>query len=136
MKGYVGKAIWVLVATCGLAATGSAAEEEAPVYELLADVKIGRVFLSPAQRHSLDDRRGKAPAVATASAPAARSVAKQSPDAAGYIKRSGGPSRVWSNGNFVPADDVSGVTFPGDIEVLRKATLKPEIDPGAADDSS
>lgn len=136
MKGCTKKVMWVLVATCGLGTTGAAAEEEAQVYESLGDVKIGRVFLSPSQRDSLDNRRGRAAAVATANAPAVRSQAKQSHDAAGYIQRSGGPSRVWSNGDFVRADDVSGVTFPGDIEVLRKAVPKPETNPGAADDGS
>jgi len=128
--------IGVLVVACGLVATGVAAEEESKVYESLDDVAVGRIFLSPAQRSSLDARRGKESPVATANLPAATSMARHSPDAAGYILRSGGPSRVWSNGNFVPARDVSGVTFPGDVEVIRNSERELETNPGASDDGS
>lgn len=109
---------------------------EEGVYESLADVKIGRIFLSPSERISLDNQRGKAPALAIAAKPAVTARATQSPDAAGYILRSGGPTRVWSNGNFVPAEDASDVTFPGDVEVLRKAVPEQESNRGAADDAS
>ncbi len=127
-----------LVATaCSLAPVQAIGEEQAQVYESLADVKIGRIFLSPEQRSRLDQRRGKAPVASAARVPVARGrVSRSSPDAAGYILRSGGPTRVWSNGNFVPADDASGVTFPGDVEVLRKAEPGQETTPGAADDDS
>ncbi len=126
----------ILFVTYGFAPAASIAEEEAEVYESLADVKIGRIFLSPSQRSSLDQRRGKAPAVSVARAPTATSRVNTSPDAAGYILRSGGSTKVWSNGNFIPADDASAVTFPGDVEVHRKAVPREESDPGAADDDS
>ena len=136
MKRCAKNTIGVLVVACGLVATGVAAEEESKVYESLDDVAVGRIFLSPAQRSSLDARRGKESPVATANLPAATSMARHSPDAAGYILRSGGPSRVWSNGNFVPARDVSGVTFPGDVEVIRNSERELETNPGASDDGS
>lgn len=112
------------------------AEEQAEVYESLADVNIGRIFLSPVQRSSLDERRGKAPAVAAAPTQTATSRVNRSPDAAGYILRSGGPTKVWSNGNFVPADDASDVSFPGDVEVLRKAGPEQQSNRGASDEGS
>lgn len=129
----------MLLVACGTVPTATIAEEQAEVYESLDDVKIGRIFLSPAQRSSLDARRGKAPVATEATVaerPAGTARISKSPDAAGYILRSGGPTKVWSNGNFVPADDASAVTFPGDVEVLRKAVPEKESNSGASDEGS
>lgn len=137
MKGRTEKVIWIVVATCGLAVGVTSAEEEMQVYESLDKVLIGRVFLSPEQRDRLDDRRGKVtPVAASAVVSATRPRANKSPNAAGYILRSGGPSRVWANGNFVAVDDVSKVKFPGDIEVRRESAIEPVTSTGAADDGS
>lgn len=137
MPGKLGnKFVCALGICCGLAASSFVAAEESPVYESLANVEIGRIFLSPAQRSSLDKRRGSAPPAVSRDAKGTRAAAKSSPDAAGYILRSGGPSRVWSSGGFVPADDVSGVAFPGDVKVVRGAARTRGADRGAADDGS
>ncbi len=126
----------ILLVACGTVPTATVAEEQAEVYESLAEVKVGRVFLSPSQRSSLDDRRGKAPVATLAEKPSGNARVSKSPDAAGYILRSGGPTKVWSNGNFVPADDASAVTFPGDVEVLRNSVPEQESNPGASDAGS
>ena len=137
MPGKLGnKLVCALGICCGLAASPFAAAEESPVYESLANVEIGRIFLSPAQRSSLDKRRGNAPPVVSRNTKGTRAAARQFPDAAGYILSSGGPSRVWSDGGFVPADDVSDVAFPGDVKVVRGAERTQDVDRGAADDGS
>lgn len=117
-----------------LAVASSATADEAPVYESLADVEIGRIFLSPEQRSGLDARRGKVPPVPTAAATRNRNPAKSSSDAAGYILKRGGQSQVWSRGGFVPSDDVNSVRFPGDVKVRQSAERERDVDPGVADD--
>ena len=100
--------------------SAAAVAEETGVYESLDDVIVGRVFLSPEQRERLDQRRGKAPAPGPTSGVASGKPKKKMPDAAGYIVSSSGESRVWSNGDFVVADEVSNVRFPGDVPVTRE----------------
>ena len=101
------------------APAGAGAADEIEVYESLADVHIGRVFLSPAQRAALDERRGKpSPPVAGGSS-TSRSKPVDSPDAAGYIISSTGSMKVWSRGNFVVSDVPEDMRFPGDVNVRR-----------------
>jgi hypothetical protein len=60
--------------------------------------ELGRLFFTPEQRAALDARRRARvpdkPAAAVVAAPVTRLD--------GYVKRSGGPSTVWINGESVP----------------------------------
>src|SRR5437773_4721253 len=60
--------------------------------------ELGRLFFTPEQRSSLDARRKARvpdkPAAVVVTAPVTRLD--------GYVKRSGGPSTVWINGESVP----------------------------------
>jgi hypothetical protein len=60
--------------------------------------ELGRLFFTPEQRAALDARRKARvpdkPAAAVVAAPVTRLD--------GYVKRSGGPSTVWINGDSVP----------------------------------
>jgi hypothetical protein len=60
--------------------------------------ELGRLFFTPEQRAALDARRKARvpdkPAAAVVAAPVTRLD--------GYVKRSGGPSTVWINGESVP----------------------------------
>ncbi len=123
----------ILLLCCGLPLTGAALAEETAVYESLDDVEVGRVFLSPQQRERLDQRRGK-PEVRATNPGRTAAVSKKWPDAAGYIVSSSGESRVWSNGDFVAAEKVSDVRFPGDVRV-RRGNSKTGIDPEVAEDA-
>ncbi len=123
----------ILLLCCGLPLTVAALAEETAIYESLDDVEVGRVFLSPEQRDRLDQRRGKPEVRVTNRGPAA-AVSKTWPDAAGYIVSGNGESRVWSNGDFVAADKVSDVRFPGDVRI-RRGAAKPGSDPEAAEDA-
>ena len=84
---------WLMIGTSAIA-------EEVEFYESLADVEIGRVFLSPEQRAALDARRGEARPVAMQNRPVGKAAVTQSPDAAGYIVSSSGRSRIWSKGGI------------------------------------
>jgi hypothetical protein len=60
--------------------------------------EIGRLFFTPEQRVALDARRkGRVP-----DKPAAVVVASPTTKLDGYVKRSGGPSTVWVNGEPMP----------------------------------
>jgi hypothetical protein len=60
--------------------------------------ELGRLFFTPEQRASLDARRkARVP-----DKPAAAVVASPVTRLDGYVKRSGGPSTVWINGDPVP----------------------------------
>jgi len=59
--------------------------------------ELGRLFFTPEQRAALDTRRkAREP-----DRPAARVVASPTTRLDGYVKRSGGPSTVWVNGESV-----------------------------------
>ena len=122
--------LFVCVALMG----GGVFADETGVYESLADVEVGRVFLSPDQRAHLDERRGKAPVPVAATSAGTSPVKKKPGNTAGYIVSSSGISRVWSNGDFVAAEEVSKVRFPGDIRITRKNVS--DADRGAADDGT
>jgi hypothetical protein len=66
---------------------------------------LGRLFFTPEQRSALDARRkarvpDKPAAVETVASPTTRLD--------GYVKRSGGPSTVWVNGESVPENTPQG----------------------------
>ena len=103
-------------------AGGAAADE---VYERIAEVDIGRVFLTPAQRRSLDVERLKPPTAegtvvqAGEETTAAPGQAKR--EAAGYIISSKGGRREWSGSDFVATGDDALVErrFPGEVRIVR-----------------
>ena len=103
--------------------------DEISVYESLADVPIGRVFFSAAQRVNLDKNRGATlhgKPVTTRTG-----VASNKNDAAGFIISDSGLKQVYSNGDFVKTAKSTTVAFPGDVRVVRQ----PKVDEEASDDS-
>ncbi len=94
--------------------------------------ELGRLFFTPDQRAALDARRkARVP-----DKPAAVMVASPTTKLDGYVKRSGGPSTVWVNGESLtegPADaprfgaargDAGKVSVPLG-EGGRRATMRP-----------
>lgn len=124
------KRLLAVIVACALA-TSALADD---IYESLADVRIGRVFLSPEQRVRLDDRRGEPPPVSVGDAPANISSTKRDTEAAGFIMSSSGRSRVWLNGDFVATDEVPEVRFPGEVKIIRKPAGRQDADPVDAGD--
>jgi hypothetical protein len=60
--------------------------------------ELGRVFFTPEQRAALDARRkARVP-----DKPAAATVASPTTRMDGFVRRSGGPTTVWLNGESVP----------------------------------
>lgn len=104
----------------------SVVADDSDVYESMTNVKIGRVFLSQAERDSLDARRLLQPKDADGvSTTSTDSTPEDKPLAsAGYFKSSNGPSQVWKDGDFVNSngDAVRAVTFPGDVKITRHST--------------
>ncbi|MEL7185563.1 MAG: hypothetical protein AAFN50_03870 [Pseudomonadota bacterium] len=125
--------VWVLCATLALFAALPVVADEAPIYESLSDVSIGRVFFSTSQRAYLDRIRGKRGTVRVGSNSAGPVSSKpRTSDAAGYIVSSSGKARVYRNGDFVEVATKPVVAFPDDITVTRK----PSADAGTADDEA
>ena len=88
--------------------------------------ELGRLFFTPDERATLDARRkARVP-----DKPAAVVVASPTTKLDGYVKRSGGPSTVWVNGEPVPESGGDGprigprVSIPVG-EAGRRAALKP-----------
>jgi hypothetical protein len=88
--------------------------------------EVGRLFFTPEQRAALDARRrARVP-----DKPAAVVVASPTTKLDGYVKRSGGPSTVWVNGEPLPegAGDAPRIGPKVSISVGdggRRATLRP-----------
>jgi hypothetical protein len=88
--------------------------------------EVGRLFFTPEQRAALDARRrARVP-----DKPAAVMVASPTTKLDGYVKRSGGPSTVWVNGEPLPegAGDAPRIGPKVSISVGdggRRATLRP-----------
>jgi hypothetical protein len=73
--------------------------------------ELGRLFFTPEQRAALDARRkARVP-----EKPAAAVVASPVTRIDGYVKRSGGPSTVWMNGESLPdgAPEAPRIEQPG-----------------------
>ena len=91
-----------------------------------ASQEVGRLFFTPEQRAALDARRrARVPDKA-----AAVVVASPTTKLDGYVKRSGGPSTVWVNGEPLPegAGDAPRIGPRVSISVGeggRRATLRP-----------
>jgi len=113
----------VVSAFIGLMGCVPSVAGEIAIYESLSDVTIGRVFLSPGQRAYLDTRPVVSPKPVRESPPAEPVERKKNP--AGYIISSSGQSSVWSQGGFVTREDPSGISFPGDVKVIREDTAEP-----------
>ncbi len=113
-------------AMIGLISVPSSAGE-IPIYESLSDVTIGRVFLTPGQRAYLDTRPVMRPVMSprpVQEAPAPEPV-KRKKNPAGYIINGHGESSVWSQRGFVTREDASGISFPGDVKVIREESVEP-----------
>jgi len=110
--------IVAVFAVIGLISCVPSVAGEIAIYESLADVTIGRVFLSPRQRAHLDSRPVESPKPVREPAPAEPVERKK--NSAGYIISSSGESSVWSRQGFVTKKDASAVAFPGDVKVIRK----------------
>jgi|GEM_PF-4114524 len=100
---------------------------DAPVYESLADVPIGRVFFSPRQRIQLDKNRGTTKHGTASSTSTSTGVAVRNKDAAGFIISSSGMKHVYSDGDFVETASSADVAFPGDVRVIRQAQVDEEV---------
>ena len=105
--------------------------EPSPVYETLRNVFVGPLFLTPAQRSWLDARRNapELPASGTRAATDDDTPAAPVAKPAGFIIRSDGSQRRWSDGDFVLSRGVSveSMKFPGDVKVKRhQVRRKPE----------
>lgn len=116
------KRICLTVFACCLAPVFCFADQPG-VYESIDDIAIGRVFLTSAQRNWLDLHRHDVPIEASV-APANEIVPKINKPAispAGYIIKSDGSRRHWSNGDFVTSNNAALVEmkFPGDIKIVR-----------------
>ena len=97
--------------------------DESGIYESMADIDIGRVFLTPAERDRLDAQRLRA----APDLPHVAAAGKKSPPdpvsktAAGYITSSRGTLHEWSGNDFVVSQRSLSDTriFPGDVDLQR-----------------
>ena len=106
---------------CALLLPATAVADDDSVYESLAGVDIGRVFLSQQQRDALDARRGDDDLTNASGEASATAAPPKSRSSAGYIIGRGGRSKVWKDGDFVDETGVSSipVTFPGDVKITH-----------------
>ena len=84
--------------------------------------EIGRLFLTPEQRATLDARRRARVPDKPAAAPVAASPVTR---VDGYVRRSGGPPTVWINGESVTDTAPEGGRVAVDAGDGRRARLKP-----------
>jgi hypothetical protein len=87
---------------------------------------LGRLFFSPEQREAFDARRkARMP-----DKPAAAVVASPTTRVDGFVKRSGGPSTVWVNGEALPEGSGDAPRIAPSLSVTlgeggRRSALKP-----------
>lgn len=106
-------------------AIGVASAEDDGFYESLPNVSIGKVFFSPQQRSTLDQRRGsKTRHGGDAASTDKPEQAKDSGDAAGFIISSKGGARVYANGDFVAARGDDDLVFPSAVRIVRNDPKK------------
>jgi hypothetical protein len=105
-------------------APSSWAEDEA-VYEKLANVQIGSIFFTPAERERLDERRkpGVAKRPRQGHVTPGRIAAN---DGAGYIIRSSGKEQLYVRGDFVVQDVQRSMVFPGAIKITKTKPVAPK----------
>jgi hypothetical protein len=88
--------------------------------------ELGRLFFTPSQRAALDARRkARVP-----DRPAAPVVASPATRLDGYVKRSGGPSTVWVNGESITESGSEARIGPNDVSITvgdgnSRVRLKP-----------
>ena len=88
--------------------------------------ELGRLFFTPEQRAALDARRkARVP-----DKPAATIVVSPTTRVDGFVKRSGGPSTVWVNGEALPEGSGDAPRIAPSLSVTvgeggRRAALKP-----------
>lgn len=88
--------------------------------------EVGRLFFTPEQRAALDARRkARVP-----DKPAAVVVASPTTKLDGYVKRSGGPSTVWVNGEPLPEGAGEAPRIGARVSISigeagRRAALRP-----------
>jgi len=114
----------VILAVAGLFACG-APNADTGVYESAADIEIGRVFLTRAERLRLDQLRRLQPAAASDESTASRVAGPSDTDRprrpAGYFYSSTGQRRAWAGDDFVVSGRSRSSTqvFPGDVVIVR-----------------
>lgn len=121
----------------------AAAADDRSLYESNRDLTLGPLFLTPAERLSLEARR-RLPAVDAATSPqpvadepAARAAAAKKPAAGFIVSRSGRPL-VWIDGEFRKVDRsaLADLRFPGAVRVLKSLgpdTTEPAPESDGAD---
>ncbi|MEM7432247.1 MAG: hypothetical protein AAF351_10010 [Pseudomonadota bacterium] len=104
-----------------LAVQPLASADDRAVYESHADVALGRVFLSPADRAYLDANRHLKPSTdSTVATTVADAPTTEQRPAGGYIKGPNGRSRVWQDSDFVTtAADTEALAIPGRVNIVR-----------------
>ncbi|MEO1202952.1 MAG: hypothetical protein AAFX10_09600 [Pseudomonadota bacterium] len=129
-----------LLAVAILIGTHGSANADEGVYESVADIRIGRIFLTPAERRRLDQLR-LAPPRSAGGAPVAAGVESTGTGdrqrrPAGYIISSSGKRRTWTGDDFVASDGRASIStrFPGDVEVIRHGEQAASIEQGPATD--
>ena len=113
--------------------------DEPGVYETLAGVSIGRVFLTPEERRLLDLARREGPTNTTDSGgQPVDGPAEPTLRSAGYIQSSNGKSRQWRDGEFVESRGAPSrdMRFPGDVKIVRHPAKPEPIEPASTDGSS
>ena len=111
---------------CLLPASADAGETD--LYESIRDVRIGRVFLSPAERSDLDVRRANPDSGPATSSQSDAEQAAPETEPAGYIVRGDSEPRYWRDGNFEETGRPAPRTleFPGDVKIVRHTSRPAE----------
>lgn len=128
--------MWLCLLACSVVANA----DDPTIYESFADVRIGRVFMSPVERRQLDIMRMHPERFVEASSQPATEQAQAAPTVspAGYIIVGSGTPKYWGDGDFSVAGERSTSTmkFPGDVAIIRhtNATDTPENPAGVSGD--
>ena len=111
----------LLILTILLASSAHA--DNTDVYETIARISIGRVFLTPEERRLLDAARRQPQPTVSQSAPSTSETTDSGPssNASGYIVSSSVKSRLWRDGDFVETarTPTPATRFPGDVKITR-----------------
>ena len=101
------------------------------VYESIAGVSIGRVFLTPEERRLLDVERTHSPQTESRSTVSSSETVDPEPstNASGYILNSSGKSRLWRDGDFVETAVTPTERFPGDVRIIRHSPPAAQEEP-------
>lgn len=113
-----------------------AARPELAIRTAAADeLALGRVFMTPLERETLDKLRKQKPVetIVTTTDQAVAPAVVKGPIGAGYIMPSDGTAYEWSDGDFRRKErgDIDTARFPGDILILRQPAGSRKLKPGA-----